>query len=183
MTVRYKGHPLCPTRGVAGPFWRVRKFTARGLGPLMAPIGSRAKARWGGGGGGSPLEAHGFSKIWLYTQNSFSKPTVYWHYVVNIVFLNLFQVHVHHDTMKYWFSIQYTSPDDNLRMSIFTWYLLFFNFEIWVLREIPYIKSSGCTKYKYGMEWYKYWVNSTIVHETTIYTITYILKLLQVEGF
>ena len=163
-----------------GRGWTILKCTIRrGVwGPLKVPIGSRAKARWGGGGGGSPLEAHGFSKIWLYAQNSFSKPTVYWHYVVNIVFLNLFQVHVHHDTMKYWFSIQYRSPDDNLRMSIFTWYLLFFNFEIWVLREIPYIKSSGCTKYKYGMEWYKYWVNRDNNLHNNIH-----FKLLKVEGF
>ena len=39
-------------------------------------------------------------------------------------------------TIEYWFSTQYGSPDDDLGISIFTWYNSIFIFEIWILREI-----------------------------------------------
>ena len=69
-------------------------------------------------------------------KNNLSEPTVYWYYVVNIRFLKTFSKYKF--PMKYWFSIQNSSPDDDLDISIFTWYN-FFLFEIRVLREIPYI--------------------------------------------
>ena len=104
-------------KGIAGPFWIVRKITAR---------------------------THDFLAD-IRRTNSFSGPIVCWNYVVNtcIRFLTFFK---NFSTMTYLFSTQYRSPDDNLDISIFTWYNFIFNFEIWLLREIPYIISGGCCR-------------------------------------
>ena len=91
-----------------------------------------------------------------------------------LFFLDLFQVH---DTMTYWFSIQYKSPDDDLDISIFTWYNFFFNFEfyrkfcIWCQEVVE----------NTSMEWYKNWNYGMIVQETILHPITDIFKILQVE--
>ena len=81
--------------------------------------------------------------------------------------------------MTYWFSIQYRSAVDDLGISIFIHDIFFFNFEIW--REMPY-KCQEAVIENTSMEWYKKRF-CMIVHETTIYPITDIFKLQQVEGF
>ena len=141
-------------RGVVRPFLIVRKITARGW---------RAKPR-------KLMDFSRFDDL----QNSFSEPTVYWHYVVNILFLDLFQIH---DSMTYWFSIQYSSSGDDLGINIFTRYHFSLTSKSEFHRKICILCQEVVVE-NITMEWYKNWRYGIIVHETT----RHLLYSIQVEG-
>ena len=58
------------------------------------------------------------------------------HSIILTLYGEGFPVHFHHDILI--LNPIYISPDDDLGTSIFTCYHSFFNFEIWVLPEIPF---------------------------------------------
>ena len=88
-------------------------------------------------------------------QNGISEPIVFWHHVANFRFVTLFKYMF---SMTYWFSIQYRSPDDDLGISIFTWYLFFFTSKskFYGKCRLSY-QEAVVENTKYSMEWYKNW--------------------------
>ena len=82
----------------------------------------------------------------------FSEHTVYWHYVVNIRFLTFLKYMF---TKKYWFSVQWRSPDDDLDICIFTWYIfsLASKFKFYGKFRILHVCKEVVVE-KTSMEWY-----------------------------
>ena len=83
-------------------------------------------------------------------------------------------------TMRYWFSIKYTSLGHKypymISFSLTLESQFYGKFRIFY-QEVVVVENTI-----FSMEWYENWRCGMIVHETTIYRIRNIFKLLHVEG-
>ena len=129
--------PCNKIRGLVGPFWSVCQITARGWRAIQGPQRIQGNVLVGGQEGSPP------PRINIYNY-SFSKPTVYWLYVVNIrVFFFTFFRYIMF-TMTYWYGISRNFSKD-LILALFA--MLFSSLKLYIT------KNTACLEIMHFIIW------------------------------